>query len=382
MKSTFSVRQELRSLEFGTLLYEVVPKGVYVAPSLTVTGSGVTMSGGTFLFYDNTGNIEHAVRISFDDTETIGTSTGAPSAGQYLSIEFSYNVNAANAPSLVLSSSRPDTSNNSKQILLGVIRSNGSGLFVDTTDMEMRGPSYSYPSPGISSLSYDSTTGQLVVNFAGYFQTNGSLTLIDQLSTTGINKANAYQIYIDQTGTAQVRQTPSTETNMGKNILAYKTAGADTFIIIPYSNRAEITSDSLTLSSVSLTQNTNTLNSIYTSSETVNPVGEAVLSKVVQRLVTEVQALRRELGAKTDTAGSDTVYGRLKHVENSTGGLGDTIETKNLIVTNKTDIKGEVNFTDATLTFDNTDFGSENKPLNKLFVEDVLYATSLEYFSY
>ena len=371
MKSTFHYQQELRSTEFGTLLYNLLPKGVYVAPTLSVTASAVTMTGGTFLFYDNTANMELAVRVSYENNESVGTTSGAPAAGQYVFLNYVYNASAAAAPTLMISSIRPESTSNNT-ILLGVIRSVNGALMVDTTEMERRGPSYSYPNPAIASLSYDSASGNLNVTFSGFFQNNEGLAYVPALNQTGISVANAYQVYVDQTGTPQIRQTPSgSSVSMGKNILAYKEAGASVFILVPYSNRAELTADSLTISPVTPASDKTKLENIY-GTENQNGAGDVILSKVVQRLVAEVQKLRSDLDAL-----SSVVEGLGGTVE----GLSN-LEVDSLKLRNYATFNGTVNFSGSTVTFGSgTQFGTQSKPLSSLYVTDVLYATKLQYFS-
>ena len=377
MKSTFHYQQELRSSEFGTLLYNILPKGVYVAPTLTVGGSSVTMTGGTFLFYDNAGNIEHAVRISFDSNESLNTTTGAPSAGQYVYISFSYNPSVAATPALGLSSSRPSSASNNT-ILLGRIRNSGSGLTVDTTDMEMKGPSYSYPNPAISSIEYDSVAGTLQVSFSGLFQSNSGLGYAGTLNETGVEAGKAYQVYIDQTGTPKLRETPTgSSINMGKNILAYKEAGNTVFVPVFFSNRAEITSDSLTLSPTVVNSDQNLLNNIFTDPSNLNGAGEVILSKVVQRLVAEVKQLRAEMGSQ-DGSTEGTVWNTLKGLGSDLGSLNTFT---NLTVTGVANFQGTVNFTGANINFSDSSLGSQSNPIKNLYISNVLYANNLRFLT-
>ena len=372
MKSAFYYQQELRSSEFGHLLYNVVPKGVYEAPQIQIQGNVVTVSGGCYMLYDNSQGNEYAIRISYDSSEVLASSTAA-SSGQYIYIQFTYNSNRKSDPEIVLSNTALDSTT---AILLGVVRTNSSGsLYIDTTDMEMMGPGKSYPSPSISSIEYDPRGGTLKVEFNGYFQTNNSTQLVTTLETSGIDMNKAYQIYVDQTGTAQIRETVSS--NMGKTILAYKNAGDTVFTPYRYSHRAEITADSLTLQPITPAQSNDKLANIYTDSDSKNAAGEVILSKVVQRLVAEVQQLREEVGASNGSE-PGTIWASL-------GGLSTDITNKNtftnITVTGTANFTGTVNFTGANIHFANGTLGSRNNPITKLYVSDVLYATHLQYFS-
>lgn len=379
MKSAFYYQQELRSSEFGHLLYNIVPKGVYVAPSIEVRGTTVVASGGCYLFYDNIENREYAIRISYDSTESLAASGSVATEGQWVYVQFVYNSARANDPELLLNLTKP--SGNSA-IILGVVRRNSSGaLYVDTTDMDMMGPGFSYPVPSISSLRYNAQSGQLDVDFSGYFQTNDKVTTISSLSSSNIQQSRAYQIYIDQTGTPKVRETPSgSNVNMGKTILAYKDANDYSFVVLRYSNRAEITADSLTLQPLTPTSSITGLNNIYTSSSNKNGAGDVILSKVVQRLVSEVQKLRKEMGDpdKDSSSQPDTVWGRI-------GGLGDDIGNlntfDNITVRGTATFLGTVNFSGSNIHFSNSSLGSRTNPITNLYVSNVLYATRLEYLT-
>ena len=322
------------------------------------------------MFYDNSTDNEYAIRISYDSTESLSSTRGTASEGQWVYVRFVYNPARANDPELLLSSTKPS---DETSIILGRVRNNSGTLFVDTTDMEMVGPGYSYPNPSISSLDYSPSTGSLTVNFSGYFQTNDKVGTIPSLSTSGISVNNAYQIYIDQTGTAKIRAAVTGNgANMGKTILAYKDAGATAFVVLRYSNRAELTADSLTLQPLTPAQSNDKLANIYTDADSKNSAGEVILSKVVQRLVAEVQKLRTDVDKNTLS---------ISQLGGDLSGLGDTVRCSNLVVTSSASFAGSVSFNNANLTFSNTNFGSRTNPIPNLYVSNVLYATQLQYMS-
>ena len=370
MKSAFYYQQELRSREFGHLLYNIVRKGVYQTPTIDIVGSVVTVKGGCYVFYDNSSNNEYAIRISYDSTETLTSTSGSAASGRYIYAQFTYNPNRANDPEIVISNAQQSSDTS---ILLGVIRASSDGsLFVDTTDMEKIGAGFTYPNPSISSIEYRPDTGNLKVTFNGYFQTNSSTKLVDNLERSNIEVSKAYQIYIDQNGSPQIRETiTGNGANMGKTILAFKNAGDKIFTPYRYSHRAEITADSLTLEPVTLAQSNDKLANIYTDSDNKTAAGEVILSKVIQRLVAEVQKLRTEMDAAN--LAIQQLGGNIEAMSNFT--------CTNLKVTGTATFEDTVNFTGANIHFSNSSLGSRTNPITDLYVTNVLYATRLQYLS-
>ena len=374
MKSTFHYRQDLKSSEFGTLLYDIIPSGIYKTPQLTVTNSHIVMTGGTFLLKDNTDNMNFIIRVSYENNETLESLDTVPDSvttPYYIYLVFTYNPAMEVAPTLRVGASLPESG--TEYVLLGRLLSNN---VIDTTTNDKRGGGYSYPNPIISSLTFtpvDNTQGTLDVVFNGYCQNNSTLSLINSFHQENVAISAGYALYIDQTGKpALMDYNPSSAyPSMGRTILAYKAPGATLFTVQNYVNRAEITADSLFLASATLTSNETVLDSIYTDSSTSNAQG-AILSKVVQRLVTEVQALRDEL---------NTLRSNHESLNSKVTNMSSSFTTGNLTVTSKATFTGvNADFSNATVTFTNSNFGTKSNPLSSLYVENVLYATSLQYF--
>lgn len=374
MKSTFHYRQDLKSSEFGTLLYDIIPSGIYKTPQLTVTNNHIVMTGGTFLLKDNTDNMNFIIRVSYEDNETLESLDTVPASvttPYYIYLVFTYNPAMEVAPTLRVGASLPDSG--TEYVFLGRLLSNN---VIDTTTNDKRGGGYSYPNPIISSLTFtpvDKTQGTLDVVFNGYCQNNSTLSLINSFHQENVAISAGYALYIDQTGKpALMNYNPSSAyPSMGRTILAYKAPGATLFTVQNYVNRAEITADSLFLASASLTSNETVLDSIYTDSSTSNAQG-AILSKVIQRLVVEVQALRDEL---------NTLRSNHESLNSKVTNMSSSFTTGNLTVTGKATFTGaNADFSNATVTFANSNFGTKSNPLSSLYVENVLYATSLQYF--
>lgn len=383
MKSTFHYRQDLKSSEFGTLLYDIIPSGIYKTPQLTVTNNHIVMTGGTFLLKDNTDNMNFIIRVSYEDNETLESLDTVPASvttPYYIYLVFTYNPAMEVAPTLRAGTSLPDSG--TEYVLLGRLLSNN---VIDTTTNDKRGGGYSYPNPIISSLTFtpvDNTRGTLDVVFNGYCQNNNTLSLIDSFHQENVAISAGYALYIDQTGKpALMNYNPSNAyPSMGRTILAYKAPGATFFTVQNYVNRAEITADSLFLASASLTSNETVLDSIYTDSSTSNAQG-AILSKVVQRLVVEVQKLRDEVGPSTGVVSGKTLYDRVKAEENATTQAKTSITTGTLTVNTSTTLKGTITFTNANVNFNNSDFGSRTNPISNLYVTNVLYAQDVQLLS-
>ena len=360
MRSTFHYRQELRSTEFGTLLYDILPSGIYKTPSLSVQGSNIIMTGGTFLLKDNSGGMNFAIRVSYEDNETLESLDSIPdSLPAYIYLVFTYNSTQAVAPSLRVSGTLPVEG---EYILLGRIL---TGNQIDTTSSDLRGPGFSYPNPIISSLNYSNET--LDVVFSGYCQNNNTFSVVNNFHQTGVAVSNGYALYIDQNGNPALMSYDAggSYPSMGRTILAYKTAGANLFTIVRYPNHAEYTADSFYLPSASLSSNESILDNIYADSSTSNAQG-AILSKVIQRLVVEVQTLRDEINqAKID----------ISNLQAMVGGMGDTITVTNLIVTNSANFSGAtVNLSNTNINMNNSTLGSRSNPIYDLYVTHVLYA--------
>lgn len=373
MKSTFHYRQELRSTEFGTLLYDILPSGIYRNPSLTSSGGHIVMTGGTFLLKDNTDNMNFIIRVSYDDSERVESIDTIPGTlPAYIYLEFTYNPAMEVEPSLRVQQSLPS---GTEYILLGRLMANN---VIDTTTNDRRGGGYSYPNPIISSLVYNVNAsgleGSLDVTFNGYCQNNSTLSLIPNFHQDSVLVSQGYALYIDQNGNPALMDYDSSGSfpSMGRTLLAYKDRNSNLFTVQNFVGHAEITADSLRLPSATLTANEAILDAIYTDPSTTNSQG-AILSKVIQRLVTEVQALRDEL---------NTLRADHNSLDTKVANMSNDFSTVNLKVSGSANFTGSnVDFSNGTLIFTNTDFGTDKQPLSSLYVENVLYATKLEYFS-
>lgn len=387
MKSTFSYRQELRSLEFGNLLFDIIPSGVYKAPVLSIVDQHVQMNGGTFLIKNNSTDEElkeFIIRISFDPEETLTTAETVSEDifPQYVWLEYTYTQSIGVQPSIKLGSTKPSEP---AVLIARINRGAETGYTIDQgTTVDMRGPGISYSSPAISNLEYSPTygasgTGTLTVSFSTYFNNNQNLATVQNLSVASVEVAKSYGIYIDQTGTPKlITPFDSTHPAMGRNILAYKAAGDRAFTIPPFPLRAEITADTLSMSrpTTEPSANKTTLKTLYDDSTIKNENGEIVLDNVIYRLVAEIQRLTNEL---------DTLTNNFNTLKNKVDGFASNFATSNLTVSgsgSKVDFSSaELNFSGAKLDLEGSTLGSNTKPIDSMYINNVLYARNIKYFT-
>ena len=374
MKSAFYLRQELTSEGFGTLLYGLLPKGIYQQPNIDISGTDITVSqSGIFLFYDDTNEIQYAIKIGLEKDDII---TGSFSENDYVYLSYTYSKTDLAVPTIVTSKANlPDDAGRLKAdnvILLGKIIKEGSAYILDTTDQEYIGSELTFPAPSISSLKYLPDSNDLNVSFKGYFQSNNKISGVESLHETAVDKTKGYRIYIRQDGVAVCQEVGSDAPAMGRTILAEKAPNSPTFVVYKYPKRAEITADSLVLSPSSLTKNKEILNNIYTNPETINSIGEPILSKVVQRLVVEVQALRSEL---------DSLKSSHDNLTKRVNDFSVSFTTNNLTVNTVATFNKKVVFTGAEVQFTDTSIGSPTNPIKNLYVSNVLYAKDIRFFS-
>lgn len=398
MKSTFHYKQELKSSEFGTLLKDLLPAGIYRTPSITVQDSTVTVTGGTYLFYNSSSeegensNPEFAICVRFEQGDSRQISESSMD-GKYVCLSYQYSGSINDTVSISLQDS---PSSDGKYITLGRIK----GASIDTSFADYRGPGYSYPNPEVTELVYtpNSTLSKLAVAVSGYYLTNSGLKTIPRKEFNSLDNSHGYYVYVDQEGSLQVAdlgtgsgsKIPIAEL-LGRKVIAYKDPGSDVFAIVRFPTRGELTAASLSISPVTPGQDTDALNNIYDRAKTatsgsVYSSGLPVLENVVHRLVAEVQALRKELGKKPDSG--KTVWERLKAEENATEAAKESITTNNLTVNSSfktsgaSTISGDVTFDNATITMKNgTNLGSRTNPIENMYVSNVLYAENLEFYS-
>ena len=407
MIGAFYRNQELLSSEFGTLLYDLLPKGVYKEftctiadpPSMSSTDTTLTITGGTYLLEATNVDSRYIIRLELEEDEPLSINlTGSTS--QFLFMTYTYTTDTAALPSLALSS-RMDDRLNKGYILLGKCLHTGYGWEFDTTCSDMKGQGQSYPSPVISKLDYDPRIGNLTVDFWGYFQGTDRPKTLSSLSITksqyDISNWNC-AIYADPTTGLPALMRVDEDTNyLDRTIYAYKPAGGN-FVVYPWPRKGEVTAGALAinapsgmradsagdLSNPSATKGTPALDSIWTDSSmrvqngynlsngTANYV--AVLEKVVQRLVLEVQQLRTEM---------NTIYSEFKNYKTNTDSWRSNFSVDNLTVNKKLNFKSgaTADFSGATMQVGNATLGSRTAPIETLYVSGVLYAEDISLLS-
>lgn len=400
MISTFHYKQELKASEFGTLLKDLLPAGIYKLPSsIVIEGSTVTLRGGTYLFYnyDKENNKDFAICVKLEDSEGDQITTTGVAVGATVYLTYSFQEGSTNTRPLLRVGTPDSSANRDSYIILGRIDSQSRLV---TSFQDVRGQGFSYPTLEITSLTFDhpvgDSTGTLKVEVNGYYMTGYGVKSVAPLSTS-VTFENGNYVYVDPKGVLKVGEFKSNSTFantsvelLTRHVLAYRDPGSEEFVILRQSRPAEITAASISISSdgAPSTQSTSALNDIYNQSKNTSNTGAKVpiLEKVIQRLVKEVQELRKELGSKGDSSSADTVYGRIKKEEEATTAAKTSITTGTLNVTTKLNVnapaaftKGSVDFSNVNLTFKNTNFGTKSNPISSLYVSNVLYAENAEF---
>ena len=385
-KSTFSTRQELKSLEFGMLLHNLVQKGVYIKPTITVSSSTgeISVSGGVFLFYDTDESKSYAVRV-----ENISKSTASLGEGQYLFLTFTYSSAAPAEPELLISNS---IDSSPTKIRLGRMVRTGSAQYAlgfDDTSMEMCGAGYGIDNGIINYLVYSASeqnTPYLAAAFNGKVIKNSGIISIPSVSSAsfaGLDKTKAQYLYIDSEG--RMKCADATVPRFGKLVIAEKPANGN-FELNRFPLRAEIKGGNIEIDKPSglateeeaiyeqakqLTQS-----DLSTSADVISLA--ALLKKAVdhignlERLVANLtQRLEYLEGVRTYFASQVTIPTAEQLVTTPTA---SKVEINNV----ETKSSGEVNIKGAVTVDSNTSsFGTSTNPIHNLYVTSTLYTDQL-----
>lgn len=402
MIGAFSRNQELLSSEFGTLLYDLLPKGIYKEFQYTIDPPSsevatITITGGTYLLEATNVDSRYIIRLELEEDEPLSIELSGGTS-QFLFMTYTYATDTAALPTLELST-RIDDRMNKGWILLGKCLYTGFGWEFDTTCSDIRGQGQSYPSPCISKLDYDPRTGSLTVDFWGYFQGIDKPRTLSTLTVTrslyDITMWNC-AIYADPaTGLPALMRVDDSTNYLDRTIYAYKPAGGN-FIVYPWPRKGEVTSGNLginqptemtpdsagELSNPSPKKGTPALEAIWSDSSmrvqngynisngSANYV--TILEKVVQRLTLEVQQLRTEM---------NTIYTEFNSLKKKIDSWSIKLPIKDAVVsgTLSFDSKGVLDLSNATMiTGKNSSLGSAETPLENLYVNNVLYARDVD----
>ena len=404
MIGAFSRNQELLSSEFGTLLYDLLPKGIYKEFQYTIDPptsevATITITGGTYLLEATNVDSRYIIRLELEEDEPLSIELSGGTS-QFLFMTYTYATDTAALPTLELST-RIDDRMNKGWILLGKCLYTGYGWEFDTTCSDMRGQGQSYPSPCISKLDYDPRTGNLTVDFWGYFQGIDKPRTLSTLTVTrSLHDITLWNcaIYADPaTGLPALMRVDDSTNYLDRTIYAYKPAGGN-FIIYPWPRKGEVTSGNLginqpsgmspdtagELSNPSPKKGTPALESIWSdpsmrvqngyniSNGSANYV--TILERVVQRLTLEVQQLRSEM---------NTIYSQFNSYKTSTDSWKSNFSVDNLTVNEKLNFKSGavVDFTGTSMKVGESTLGSRTDPIKNLYVTNVLYAEDISLLS-
>lgn len=423
-QETFRYSQPLTSAEFGTLLYDICPKGVYRNPNIRIlNNSTVEVYGGTYLIYDNhvdssSGHARnYAVRVanfselgqsnSVDNPLTANI-TSSTVSGSLLAISYPYSSTSTSTAVLAIFANR-DAVNDAIEggngvVVLGTLWNDGGNWSIDTSSQEVIGSNATYPAPYISDFDYDSSTGKLTFNVTNYIQSNKHDALLGasvSISMSGIydsskdkslgeaeedrkiEKSKGYYFYIDKNG--EIKQTDISTPVLGKNILAYKSAGETSFHFIRYRERAEITAECLQVEQPdSYFQWSDTVdNTGYGASVTEQTLydnakdsaGQIVLSKLLREITKKLQSLQNQVSS-TSRSVSSSLGDKIEYLSSS-----DTIvvNASNFQVQSKAMLPNAT-ITDATIeTLHVTNMGTANDPIENVNMSGTVYINNLTY---
>lgn len=385
MKATFGTKQELKSLEFGTLLHGILPKGVYKIPDCSYTNGTLSVNGGVFLFYDTTVE-NYAVRV-----EDVHCTLSNIASGDYVFISYTYTSSEAAPPALSTSSA---INSNSSQIRLGRLiqtSSNPSDLTFDTSSMELAGPGFSVDDGLIKYLDFHpqkNGTPEITIALNHSVMTNDGFATISS-SLSNADPAKAQYLYINSEGTIVCED--STVPRFNKLVIAEKQANGS-FVLNRFPVRAEVqgwdieiippeiasTDEYKTYKQTLYTDaNTNTKTHFENENLTVT-----ALSGLLEAAVSHICKLEKKV---------DELETRLAYIEKVKEYLGKQIEipseadmpnpvTNNELVMKNIKIKSEgtVNIAGTVTVDSNTSsFGTASNPIHNLYVTNSLYTDQL-----
>ena len=373
--STFGTRQPLKSLEFGTLLHGLVHKGVYTAPTITVSGGSVTVTGGVFLFYD-TVQSNYVVRV-----ENVSLTKSDLSAGQWLFISYTYNPATPAEPSL---SGSESIDSSSSTIRLGRLIQTSGGLAFDLSSMEM-----CVVDNGILNyLNYNvlESNPVLSVGFNESVTTNTITKSVNVSGVTGVDASKAQYLYVNTDG--YLKCADSTVPRFGKLVVAEKPANGN-FTPIQFPHHAEIKAMQLEVDKppVSAGSKEETMYQ-HAASKTADlldlPTGNTIiaLQGMIQILVDHIATLERNV---------DDLTRRLIYLEKVKAYVGRQLDipdaehiddepSASKLVMENVEIKsiGNVNIKGSVTVDSNTSsFGTSTDPIHNLYVVNSLYTDRL-----
>ena len=390
MKATFGTKQPLKSLEFGTLLYGILPKGVYKSPTITYSNGTLSVSGGIFLFYDTDTDKNYAVRV-----QDVNLSMTTLTANDWLFISYTYNTAVAAEPQLEISNSSATSDSKIRLGRLVQTAASASSLTFDSSSMEMCGQSYSVDDGLIEHAAYspsEYTAPLLDMMFKNKVITNSGTVSVNAISTTsleGLDASKAQYLYIDSEGALKCAD--AIIPRFGKLVIAEKAAnGAFTLNRFPY--RAEVTGWNIEVPGLFDPSIVSKENDIYNdgADETATELGLdqpshlIAVNGIIKALVDHVGKLERKV---------DDLTTRLKYLEDLKDWMSTVITNMpsaadiaaqsttplpDKLVITKVDSETNVNINGSVTVNPNTSsFGTSDAPIHNLYVTTSLYTDQL-----
>ena len=385
MKATFGTKQELKSLEFGTLLHGILPKGVYKIPDCKYSNGTLSVDGGVFLLYDSTVE-NYAVRV-----EDVSCTLSGIDSGDYVFISYTYTSSEVAVPALSSSSSiNPSGS----QIRLGRLiqtSSNPSDLAFDTSSMELAGPGFSVDDGLIKYLDFHPLKNgapEIAVALNHNVMTNsGFATISSDLSN--VDPAKAQYLYIDSEG--KIVCEDSTVPRFSKLVIAEKDANRS-FILNRFPVRAEVKGWDIETTPPEIAStdeckayketlysdaNTNTKNHFNNQDLSVTALSGLLetavshickLEKRVDDLTTRLEYLEKVkayIGGQLDIPDAE-------HIGDEPIALKLVMENVEIKSSGNVNIKGSV-----TVDSNTSSFGTSTDPIHNLYVVNSLYTDRL-----
>ena len=393
MDSTFKFRQNLSSKEFGFLLYHTFPKGVISKPSVLEIQSGTAKcTGGSYIMYN--GEKKYGVVVDLGEDSATSVSIQEQDVGNYLYIRYRYSESADGSVYLsVHPFDMSDIRSVPKEdfIRLGrILKDENTNLFfLDDSCIEyslLRNHNYNMDASRslapevLCMFSYNITdpNQKVIAKLTGEFITDSVVVSNPSLDTSvvtfgdgykeSIKSSGAYFVFLDSTGRLQLCKDSTPRGT--KFIIAEKSANSNFRV---YSNPRYGTLD---------------LNSFELNKITLSNIPD-------KSMLPSLKDCTDIIEGSTDPYSQKTNYGKLlkaqmELIDKLIGICNDQekriqiLEDKCTALNSNYHSQGKDYLDVVNLRLNGeliaeslSSFGSQNKPLNKLYVKDTLVTDTL-----
>lgn len=385
-KSTFGRKQELKSLEFGTLLYDIIQKGVYKSPTITIAANTgeISVIGGVFLFYDTDSEKSYAVRV-----EDVNLSLSNVPEGNFLFITYTYSNVSTAEPTLITSSSADSDFSKIRLGRLIRVGSESYNIMFDTSSMELAGPGYTSETAFVDFINYsyrENENQRFVAKFNGKVITNQGVVTISSIDTSSFNNLDptkAQYLYVDSEGV--LKCVDASTPRFGKLVVAEKAAN-ENFVVNRYPHRSEIGAWNLEVKKPESTtgdEETAIYDQAIAKTKTEFSTSDNIISisNMLKTLAEHISAIENLINmpngfedrvsyleaVKTYLSGSITIPPK-----ETISGSPDTLKVKSIDLSDTVTINGAVVTNPET-----SSFGTPEQPIRNLYVSQALYADNL-----